>query len=118
LAKGLNAVTLSVADRATVNTRALAAVDGKAQGNHISFASADLLWSTLTKKRWELLQIMTGSAPISIREVARRAERDVKAVHSDIHALLSAGIIDRTGDGRVHFPYDAVHVDFMLTKAA
>jgi predicted transcriptional regulator len=44
--------------------------------------------------------------------------RDVKAVHGDIHALLSAGVLDRTEDGKIVFPYDAVHVDFTITKAA
>lgn len=32
--------------------------------------------------------------------------------------MLDAGVIDRTDDGRVIFPYDAVHVDFTLTKVA
>jgi hypothetical protein len=39
-------------------------------------------------------------------------------VHGDVHALLDAGVLDRTEDGRVAFPYDAVHVDFILTAAA
>ena len=39
---------------------------------------------------------------------ARRVERDVKAVHTDITALLAAGILDRVEDGRVVYPYDAV----------
>ena len=77
----------------------------------------ELLWRTLTPKRWALLRAMTGVGVMSIREAARRVGRDVKAVHGDVHALIEAGIIDRTGGGVV-FPYDAIHVDFMLTKAA
>jgi predicted transcriptional regulator len=42
----------------------------------------------------------------------------VKAVHHDLHALLDAGVLDRDASGQVIFPYDAVHVDFTLTKAA
>ena len=53
---------------------------------------------------------------MSIREAARRVARDVKAVHADVQALIQAGVIDRTEAGIV-FPYDAVHVDFMLTAA-
>ena len=34
------------------------------------------------------------------------------------HALLDAGVLERTEDGRVVFPYDAVHVDFMLHETA
>jgi predicted transcriptional regulator len=110
-------VTLSVASREDVTRRALAAFEGKAQGAHISFASVELLWQTLTTKRWEILKAMTGQGPLTIREVARRVERDVKAVHGDIHALLDAGVIERTDEGLVVFPYDAVHVDFMVKAA-
>lgn len=110
-------VTLSVASRDDVTRRALAAFDGQVQGDHISFGSVDLLWRTLTKKRWELLRAMTGQGELTIREAARRVGRDVKAVHGDIHALLDAGVLRRT-DGGVVFPYDAVHVDFRLTAAA
>lgn len=113
-----NVVTLSLASRDTVTRRALAAFGGTQQGNHISFASADLLWQTLTRKRWELVQAMTGAGPMAIREAARRVGRDVKAVHSDVQALLLAGIIERTKEGRILFPYEAVHVDFMLGKVA
>ena len=113
----MNTVTLSVASREDVTRRALAALEGQTQGAHISFASAELLWKTLTRKRWELLRAMTGQGPLSIREAARRAGRDVKAVHGDVQALINAGILDRTKDG-VEFPYDAIRVDFTLTKAA
>jgi len=113
----MNTVTLSVAAREAVTGRALAAFEGREQGAHISFASAELLWKTLTRKRWELLRAMTGQGAMSIREAARRVGRDVKAVHGDVHALINAGVLDRT-EGGVEFPYDAVHVDFTLTKAA
>ncbi|MCB1831920.1 MAG: transcriptional regulator [Geminicoccaceae bacterium] len=111
-------VVLSLASRDDVTARALAAFSGEEQGHRISFASPELLWQTLTAKRWELLQAMIGQDPMSIRETARRIGRDVKAVHGDVHALLDAGVLDRRDDGRIHFPYDAVRVDFMLTKAA
>jgi predicted transcriptional regulator len=113
----MNTVTLSVASRDAVTGRALAAFRGEAQGAHISFASAELLWRTLTRKRWEILRAMTGQGEMSIREAARRVDRDVKAVHGDVTALIHAGMIERTDKGIV-FPYDAVHVDFTLTKAA
>ena len=43
---------------------------------------------------------MTGAGALTIREVARRVGRDVEAVHGDVHALLDAGLVDRTDDGR------------------
>jgi predicted transcriptional regulator len=113
----LTIVTLSVASCDDVTRRALAAFAGERQGAHISFASVELLWQTLTRKRWELLKAMTGQGPMSIREAARRVGRDVKAVHGDVHALLDAGVLERTEDGRIVFPYDAVHVNFVLEAA-
>lgn len=113
----MTTVTLSVASGEDVTRRALAAFEGKAQGAHISFASVELLWQTLTTKRWEILKAMTGQGPLTIREVARRVGRDVKAVHGDIHTLLNAGVIERTDEGLVVFPYDAVHVDFTVKAA-
>jgi predicted transcriptional regulator len=82
----------------------------------ISFATPELLWEVLTRKRWELLKALCGAGPVSIREAARRAGRDVKAVHGDVKALLDAGILDRADSGIV-FPYDAVKVEFLLRAA-
>jgi predicted transcriptional regulator len=72
----------------------------------------------LTPKRWEIVGAMTGAGAMSIREVARRVGRDVKAVHADIQVLLRSGVIKKTGAGKIIFPYDAVHVDFKLEAAA
>jgi len=91
---------------------------GKPQKSaRISFASPELLWRVLTAKRWELIKVLCGAGPVSIREAARRVERDVKAVHGDVTALLNAGILDRTDKGRIVFPYEAVKVEFLLHAA-
>jgi predicted transcriptional regulator len=113
----MKTVTLSVATRESVTRRALDAFSGKRRGAHISFASADLVWKVLTAKRWELLKAMAGGGAMTLREAARRADRDVKAVHGDAHALLAAGILRKGEDGKIEFPFDAVHVDFMLEAA-
>ncbi|MFM2447761.1 MAG: hypothetical protein RIS44_211 [Pseudomonadota bacterium] len=91
---------------------------GKAEKTaRISFASPELLWKVLTAKRWELLKALCGAGPVSIREAARRVERDVKAVHTDVTALLAAGVLDRTENGAIVFPFDAVKVEFLLQAA-
>ncbi len=91
---------------------------GRAQKSaRISFATPELLWRVLTAKRWELLKVLCGAGPVSIREAARRMGRDVKAVHGDVTALLNAGILDRVDDGRIVFPFEAVKVEFLLQAA-
>lgn len=113
----MRTVTLGVASREKINKRLLKAFEGKRQGTFISFKSPALLFKVLSGKRWELLKVMTGSGPMSIREAARRLDRDVKAVHGDVHVLLKAGILQKTAKGQIEFPFDAVHVDFMLQAA-
>jgi predicted transcriptional regulator len=83
----------------------------------ISFASPELLWKVLTAKRWELLKVLCGAGPVSIREAARRVDRDVKGVHGDVVALLDAGLLSRTAEGAIEFPYEAVKVEFLLQAA-
>ncbi|MGB1257872.1 MAG: hypothetical protein ACPG51_18510, partial [Thiolinea sp.] len=107
-----------VSDPIKTRERLLAAFDEEQQGNYISFPTTEALWKTFTSKRWEVIREMTGAGVIAIRELARRLERDVRAVHSDVHALLDCGVLNKTSDGKIEFPYDVMHVDFVVTKAA
>jgi predicted transcriptional regulator len=113
----MKTVTLEVSSRQSFNRRVAAAFKGERQGARISFASPELLWQVLTAKRWELLKAMSGQGAMSLREAARRVRRDVKGVHTDVHALLNAGVLRKTEDGELVFPFDAVRVDFVLAAA-
>jgi predicted transcriptional regulator len=115
----MKTVTLDIRQPASAMTDFVQAwKTGKPQRSaRISFATPELLWQVLTAKRWELLKALCGAGPVSIREAARRARRDVKAVHGDITALLDAGILNRTPAGKIEFPFDAVKVEFMLQAA-
>lgn len=113
----MNTVTLEVRPLAdTLQDFAATWKSGEASEPRISFETPELLWKVLTAKRWEIIKAMTGTDALAIREIARRVGRDVKAVHGDVHALLNAGLLEKTDKGIV-FPYDAVHVDFMLEAA-
>ncbi len=90
---------------------------GKAGTPRISFETPTLLFKVLSGKRWDLLRAMTGAGAMTIREAARRVGRDVKAVHGDVKALLDAGVLQKTDAGKIIFPFDALHVDFMLKAA-
>ncbi len=97
----------------TIDVRPLVASLGdftqacKASAPRISFESPELLFKVLSGKRWELLNTMTGAGTMSIREAALRVERDVKAVHGDVTALLNAGLMSKTDNGMIVFPYDS-----------
>ena len=113
----MKTVILDVASRADVTRRTLEAFRGKKHRARISFATPELLWRVLTAKRWEVLKAMAGQEALTIREVARRVGRDVKAVHGDVHALIDAGLLERTETRRVAFPFDAIRVEFTLRAA-
>jgi predicted transcriptional regulator len=113
----MRTVTLEVSSREQTSRRVVRALSGEPQGSVISFDSPALLFKVLTQKRWELLSALTGAGSVSLREAARRVERDVKAVHGDVHALLNAGILRKTEEGRIEFPFDAVRVNFLLKAA-
>ena len=113
----MKTVTLDVASRDDVTRRSLEAFRGKKQRARISFATPELLWKVLTAKRWELLKAMAGQGPLTIREVARRVRRDVKAVHGDVHALIDAGLLDKTARSQVIFPFGTIRVEFTLRAA-
>jgi predicted transcriptional regulator len=113
----MRTVTLEVSSREEANRRLLRAFEGEPQGTFISFETPALLFKVLTQKRWELLSVLTGVGPVTLREAARRVEWDVKAVHGDVHALLNAGLLQKTPEGRILFPFDAVRVSFVLKAA-
>jgi len=113
----MSMVTISISSTDETKARMRRAFDGKKQGAFISFPSVELLWKVITPRRWEMLRAMAGAGPLAIRALARQTGRDVKTVHGDVQALLAAGVLDRTEGGQVLFPYDAVHVDFVLRAA-
>jgi len=112
-----NTVTIGVASREEIKARFTRAMTtGKRVAPFIGFVDERALWGTLTTLRWDILKVMTGAGSLALREIARRVGRDVRGVHTDVHALLVAGLIERDASGFC-FPYDAVHVDFMLKVA-
>jgi predicted transcriptional regulator len=114
----MNAVTITVDSTDAFKQRVKAAMAGERQPERISFESFDLLWKVLAPNRMALVQTLTGAGPLTLREAARRVGRDVRAVHSDVHILLRAGVLRKDDEGRIEFPFTGVHVDFLLKAAA
>lgn len=88
---------------------------GKAeQAARLDFVNLDDAWKLLSDKRRAIMHAMAGAGPLSIREIARRVGRDVRAVHSDVRLLHHAGVIDKTEDGRMILPYKTIKFDFTI----
>ena len=62
---------------------------GKGEGSAwISVDTPELLWRVLTARHQDLLKALAGQRPIAVHETARRVHRDVKSMHTDVHACL------------------------------
>lgn len=83
-----------------------------------TFQSAEDMARTLTPGRWGLITALTGAGSLGVRELARRVNRDVKGVHTDAQALVLCGLVDKTSDGKLSFPYRHVRVQFELHARA
>jgi predicted transcriptional regulator len=77
----------------------------------VEFATYDDMHRILAPPRLAIVKALAGQGTLSIREIARRVERDVRAVHRDVTRLVHAGVIDRHENG-VEFPYDNIHFEF------
>jgi predicted transcriptional regulator len=114
----MKTITIGVSTLQQTRLRMAAAFRGEEQGEFLSFASVELLWRTMTPRRWDIIRVLTGQAQMSLRAISRILTRDIKTIHGDVHALLDAGILKKTEDKKIIFPYDSIHVDFTITKAA
>ena len=83
----------------------------------LSFSTYEDMYRTLSPKRLEIIRAMAGKGVLSYREIARRVERDYKGVHTDLTALVLAGVVDREEGGLV-FPYENIHFDFDVRASA
>jgi len=115
----MNTITIGVSSLEQSAARAVRAMEtGKYQGRYRSFETPELLFKRLTLKRLEILHKMQGAGEISLRELARRVERDVKGVHTDVHALLEFGLLEKSASGKILCPFDEIRFDFALRAAA
>lgn len=114
----MRTVTIGVSGIAQVQARLSAAFRGEPQGALISFASVELLWAVMTPQRWALLQALVGREPLAVPDLADRTGRDVADVRDDVEALARAGVEERAPEERISFPFDSVHVDFTMERAA
>jgi len=91
---------------------------GQAPDFHLSFESARTLFSELTPARVDLLGTLRRVGPASVYALAKAAERNYSNVHSDVARLEELGLVERTDDGSVSVPFDAVEIRLPLAQVA
>jgi predicted transcriptional regulator len=87
------------------------------QGEVLNFETPAQFFGQLTQKRWDLVRAAQGKGDLSVRELARLVDRDVKRVHEDVVTLADLGLLERTERGGVICPYTSMHIDMYLKAA-
>ncbi len=82
------------------------------------FPSAEDLFKTIGGKRWEILQALAGQGTVGVRELARRLKREVKSVHRDTEALVAGGVINKTEEGKLEFPYSRIVLEPLVFESS
>jgi predicted transcriptional regulator len=80
----------------------------------LSFADLPLLMKNLTPARWSLLKHLKATGPATIFALARQLQRDYKNVHTDVARLAELNLVERSPDGRVGVPWQAVRAELRL----
>lgn len=88
------------------------------QGEVLNFETPGAFFGRMTERRWALVRALQGQGEMSVRELARRVERDVKRVHEDVQELIELGVVERGECGGVLCPFATVHIDMELRAAA
>lgn len=102
----------------TARQQVAAARQGRAPDFRLSFESARSLFADLTPARLDLLDTLRRVGPCSVYALAMAAERNYSNVHTDVARLGELGLVERTDDGSVSVPFDAVEIVLPLARAA
>lgn len=86
--------------------------------NRLHFTDTATLFKYLSPKRFELLQHLRETGPLSIRKLAAELHRDYKNVHTDTKDLLCVGLIEETNDGLLSVPWDVIVSELPLLAKA
>ena len=110
-------ITLQPDWKSALRAVAQAAKADEYQGEVLNFESPGRFFGQLSEKRWEIVRAAQGKGELSVRQLARAVERDVKRVHEDVVALAELGMLERTEGGGVVCPYSSMHIDMYLKAA-
>ncbi len=87
------------------------------ENEHLSFTTYEQFIAALSDKRMELLSVLKGLGPSSIRALSKRLARDYKSVHGDVGRLMEIGLIEKREDGLIEAPYDKIISEINLKAA-
>ena len=110
-------ITLQPDWKAAIRAVGVAAKADTYQGEVLNFETPAQFFGQLSEKRWDIVRSAQGKGEMSVRELARVVDRDVKRVHDDVVVLAKLGLLERTDGGGVACPYTSMHIDMYLQAA-
>jgi predicted transcriptional regulator len=84
----------------------------------LSFGSARSLFAELTPARLDLLDTLRRVGPCSVYALAKTAARNYSNVHTDALRLQELVLIERSEDGSISVPFEAVEIPVPLAHVA
>lgn len=84
----------------------------------VGFETMAQLGEVFTPKRWELVEALKTTGPLTIYALAKHLGRHYRNVHKDVTVLMEWTVIDKDEDGRVFVPWDEIDVRWPLKRRA
>ena len=84
----------------------------------IGFRSMAQFSAVFIPKRWELVEFLKASGPLTIYALAKRVQRHSRNVHKDVTALMQWTVIEKDAAGRVFVPWDEIDLPMSLWGCA
>jgi len=84
----------------------------------VGFKNMAQFGEIFTPKRWELVEALKSSGPLTIYALAKRLGRHYRNVHKDVTALIDWMVIEKDESGKVFVPWDEIAVRCPLLKQA
>lgn len=113
---------IEVARKGSIFRAAAKQLAGARQGRspdfRLSFESARSLFADLTPARLDLLDVLRRVGPCSVYALAKAAARNYSNVHADIARLEELGLVERSKDGAIGVPFDAIEILVPLAQLA
>ena len=82
----------------------------------IGFRNMTQFGEVFTPKRWELVEALKASGPLSIYALAKLLNRHYSNVHQDVSALMEWTVIEKDGEDHVFVPWDEIAVRWPLVN--
>ncbi len=87
-------------------------------GSTLSFDSYDDFATAMTGNRLRMLECLIHmDEGLTVRALAGKLGRNLRGVHDDLKTLEHLGLVINER-GNIHVPYDDLHIDIHITRAA